>query len=160
MQFPHNGLGLIWGWDSCVWLSHRKQALIITCVFGLGCAKPLYIEVIKVQDTAQDQLLFEVARHASYFKLTYNGLTTELDSLLLISRIRNLKRPCVHGPLNFRIVGQQKVGRKHLRGNERLVTHISSERDFCPLPFGSWRAGAVSSVTALCDWKRSLRNIT
>jgi hypothetical protein len=58
--------------------------------------------------------------------------------------------PCVHGPLNSRIVGQQKAGREPSLGtsvrNERPVTHISSERDFRPLPYGSWRAGAFSSV--------------
>src|SRR5271165_6067441 len=46
--------------------------------------------------------------------------------------------PCVHGPLNSRIVGQQKAGREPSLGtsvrNERPVTHNSSERDFSPLP--------------------------
>src|ERR1019366_164055 len=74
------------------------------------------------------------------------------------SRIRNVKLPCVHVPLNSRIVGQQKAGREPSLGtsvrNERPVTHISSERDFCPLPFGSLASRCVFlSAYGLCDWK-------
>src|SRR5664280_1144558 len=76
------------------------------------------------------------------------------------SRIRNVKLPCVHVPLNSRIVGQQKAGREPSLGtsvrNERPVTHISSERDFCPLPFGSLASRCVFlSAYALFDWKRA-----
>ena len=79
------------------------------------------------------------------------------------SRIRNVKLPCVHVPLNSRIVGQQKAGREPSLGtsvrNERPVTHISSERDFCPLPFGSLASRCVFlSAYGLCDWKRFLQS--
>jgi len=42
-------------------------------------------------------------------------------------------------------------------GNERPVTHTSSERDFCPLPFGSFASRCVFlSAYALFDRKKSL----
>jgi len=43
--------------------------------------------------------------------------------------------------------------------NERLVTRISSERDFCPLPFGSLASRCVFlSTYARCAWKRLLQS--
>ena len=43
--------------------------------------------------------------------------------------------------------------------NERPVTHISSERDFCPLPFESLASKCVFlSAYRLCDWKRFLQS--
>ena len=43
--------------------------------------------------------------------------------------------------------------------NERPVTRISSERDFCSLPFGSLASRCFFlSAYALCDWKRFLQS--
>ena len=74
-----------------------------------------------------------------------------------------MNSPCVHAPLNFRIVGQQRACREPSLGtsvgNERPVTDVSSERDFCPLPFGSLASRCVFlSAYAPCDWKRFLQS--
>ena len=43
--------------------------------------------------------------------------------------------------------------------NERPVTRISSERDFCPLPFVSLATRCFFlNAYALCDWKRFLQS--
>ena len=81
----------------------------------------------------------------------------------LVHRITPGNAPCVHGPSNSRIVGQQKAGREPSLGtsvrNERPVTHISSERGFCPLPFVSLASWCVFlSAYAHYDWKRALQS--